>query len=86
MTTAKQKKKKRMDELSQKALERLGSEWFKYWLYYFYELITARQILSYDVIDALEHTLNEYVKMQAISDVNGQPIPERVKDEKTQSL
>jgi len=86
MTTAKQKKKERMDELFYKARERLGSEWFRGWLCYFYGFITIRQTLSYDVIDALEHTLNEYTKMQAISDVNGQPIPERVKDEKAQSL
>jgi len=68
MTTAKQKKKERMDELLQKALERLGSEWLKGWLCYFYGFITAKQTLSYEVIDALEYALNECIKMQAISD------------------
>ncbi len=60
-------KKVRMDELLQRAQTRLGKDWQKSWLLFFYELIERRQVLTHEVIDELESTLNNYVQMQAVS-------------------
>lgn len=75
MATAKNNKTKkaRMDELFERANQRLGRYWLNGWLCYFFGVITENQIITHAVLDNLERALSHFIMTQATN-------------EKTQSL